>query len=85
MLAHYLLGHNIGNNDGGAGPRYTVYYRLHADGHRLHELFELLDRRRWCPDEAQRAGVGVAHVHAVERQDVPVNVDVDRRANAAVP
>jgi hypothetical protein len=34
LLAHYLLGHNIGNNDGGTGPRYTVYYRLHADGHR---------------------------------------------------
>jgi hypothetical protein len=34
LLAHYLLGHNIGNNDGRTGPRYTVYYRLHADGHR---------------------------------------------------
>ncbi len=36
LLAHYLLAHNIGNHDGPAGtqPRQTVYYRLHAAGHR---------------------------------------------------
>jgi Phytanoyl-CoA dioxygenase (PhyH) len=35
LLAHYLLAHNIGCYDGpaGAGPRHTVYYRLHAAGH----------------------------------------------------
>jgi hypothetical protein len=36
LFAHYLLAHNIGNHDGPAGsePRKTVYYRLHAAGHR---------------------------------------------------
>ena len=36
LFAHYLLAHNIGNHDGPAGgePRQTVYYRLHAPGHR---------------------------------------------------
>ena len=36
VLAHYLLGHNIGGHDGPAGapPRQVVYYRLHAEGHR---------------------------------------------------
>jgi len=36
LVAHYLLAHNIGNHDGPAGgePRQTVYYRLHAAGHR---------------------------------------------------
>jgi hypothetical protein len=36
LFAHYLLAHNIGNHDGPAGrlPRQTVYYRLHAAGHR---------------------------------------------------
>jgi hypothetical protein len=36
VLAHYLLGHNIGGHDGAAGApmRQTVYYRLHARGHR---------------------------------------------------
>ncbi|WP_051944094.1 phytanoyl-CoA dioxygenase family protein [Streptacidiphilus rugosus] len=39
LLAHYLLAHNIGNHDGASGEprRETVYYRLHATGH----------RRRW--------------------------------------
>jgi hypothetical protein len=39
LLAHYLLGHNIGNHDGPAAGarRETIYYRLYADGH----------RRRW--------------------------------------
>ncbi|HEY7433373.1 MAG TPA: phytanoyl-CoA dioxygenase family protein [Streptosporangiaceae bacterium] len=36
LFAHYLLAHNMGGHDGpaGAGPRQTVYYRLHAAGHR---------------------------------------------------
>jgi hypothetical protein len=36
LLAHYLLGHNIGGHDGRAGApmRQTVYYRLQARGHR---------------------------------------------------
>ncbi|MFE9428155.1 phytanoyl-CoA dioxygenase family protein [Kitasatospora sp. NPDC006697] len=36
LFAHYLLAHNIGNHDGAAGDprRETVYYRLHAAGHR---------------------------------------------------
>ena len=36
LFAHYLLAHNIGNHDGPARgePRQTVYYRLHAPGHR---------------------------------------------------
>jgi hypothetical protein len=36
LLAHYLLGHNMGGHDGAAGApaRQTVYYRLHARGHR---------------------------------------------------
>ncbi len=36
LFAHYLLAHNIGGHDGPAGAalRQTVYYRLHADGHR---------------------------------------------------
>lgn len=36
VLAHYLLGHNLGGHDGGAGgePRQVLYYRLHAAGHR---------------------------------------------------
>jgi hypothetical protein len=36
LLAHYLLGHNIGGHDGpaGAAPRQAVYYRLRAAGHR---------------------------------------------------
>ena len=36
LFAHYLLAHNIGNHDGDTGdkPRQTVYYRLHAQGHR---------------------------------------------------
>ncbi|MBX6354317.1 MAG: phytanoyl-CoA dioxygenase family protein [Micromonosporaceae bacterium] len=36
LFAHYLLAHNIGNHDGATGGerRETVYYRLHAAGHR---------------------------------------------------
>jgi len=36
LLAHYLLGHNIGGHDGPAGApsRQVVYYRLQARGHR---------------------------------------------------
>ena len=36
LLAHYLLGHNIGGHDGRAGApmRQVVYYRLQARGHR---------------------------------------------------
>lgn len=36
LFAHYLLAHNIGDHDGVAetGRRETVYYRLHASGHR---------------------------------------------------
>ena len=36
LLAHYLLGHNIGGDDGPAGgpARQVVYYRLLARGHR---------------------------------------------------
>ena len=36
LLAHYLLAHNIGGHDGRADAprRETIYYRLHADGHR---------------------------------------------------
>jgi hypothetical protein len=36
LFAHYLLAHNIGGHDGppGAPARQTVYYRLHASGHR---------------------------------------------------
>lgn len=36
LLAHYLLGHNIGGHDGpvGAPARQVVYYRLQARGHR---------------------------------------------------
>jgi hypothetical protein len=36
LFAHYLLAHNIGGHDGaaGGGQRETVYYRLHASGHR---------------------------------------------------
>jgi hypothetical protein len=35
LLAHYLLGHNIGGHDGpvGAPIRQVVYYRLQARGH----------------------------------------------------
>lgn len=35
LLAHYLLGHNIGGHSGpaGSGSRQTIYYRLRADGH----------------------------------------------------
>jgi phytanoyl-CoA dioxygenase PhyH len=36
LFAHYLLAHNIGGHDGPAGVprRETIYYRLHAGGHR---------------------------------------------------
>ena len=36
--AHYLLAHNIGNHDGTNADEHweTVYYRLHARGHRDH-------------------------------------------------
>ena len=36
LFAHYLLAHNIGGHDGEAADerRETVYYRLHASGHR---------------------------------------------------
>lgn len=36
LFAHYLLGHNTGEHDGAAGEghRESVYYRLHATGHR---------------------------------------------------
>jgi hypothetical protein len=36
LFAHYLLAHNIGGHDGrpGAPARQTVYFRLHASGHR---------------------------------------------------
>ena len=36
LLAHYLLGHNIGGHDGldGGPARQVVYYRLYAAGHR---------------------------------------------------
>jgi hypothetical protein len=36
LFAHYLLAHNIGGHDGqgGIARRETLYYRLHADGHR---------------------------------------------------
>ncbi|MFE2429431.1 phytanoyl-CoA dioxygenase family protein [Streptomyces sp. NPDC059373] len=36
LFAHYLLAHNIGGHDGtpAEGRRETVYYRLHATGHR---------------------------------------------------
>ncbi|MEV5962569.1 phytanoyl-CoA dioxygenase family protein [Kribbella sp. NPDC051952] len=33
LFAHYLLGHNIGGNTG-PERRETIYYRLHAHGHR---------------------------------------------------
>ncbi|WP_217550210.1 hypothetical protein [Streptomyces sp. GbtcB6] len=33
LLAHYLLGHNLGDRIGGE-RRKTVYYRLMAQGHR---------------------------------------------------
>jgi ectoine hydroxylase-related dioxygenase (phytanoyl-CoA dioxygenase family) len=33
LFAHYLLGHNMGGHSGGE-RRETVYYRLHATGHR---------------------------------------------------
>lgn len=33
LFAHYLLAHNIGNHDG-RERRETIYYRLHAAGHR---------------------------------------------------
>lgn len=33
LFAHYLLGHNIGGNTG-PERRETIYYRLHARGHR---------------------------------------------------
>jgi hypothetical protein len=36
LFAHYLLAHNIGDHDGtpAEGRRETIYYRLHATGHR---------------------------------------------------
>jgi hypothetical protein len=36
LFAHYLLGHNTGGHDGTADEphRETIYYRLHATGHR---------------------------------------------------
>jgi hypothetical protein len=36
LFAHYLLAHNIGGHDGTPveGRRETIYYRLHATGHR---------------------------------------------------
>jgi hypothetical protein len=36
LFAHYLLAHNSGGHFGAAGAerRETIYYRLHADGHR---------------------------------------------------
>lgn len=36
LFAHFLLAHNIGGHDGPAeaGRRETIYYRLHADGHK---------------------------------------------------
>lgn len=36
LFAHYLLAHNIGGHDGAADGdrRETIYYRLHASGHR---------------------------------------------------
>jgi Phytanoyl-CoA dioxygenase (PhyH) len=36
LFAHYLLAHNSGRHSGAAGAerRETIYYRLHADGHR---------------------------------------------------
>jgi Phytanoyl-CoA dioxygenase (PhyH) len=36
LFAHYLLAHNSGGHSGAAGAerRETIYYRLHADGHR---------------------------------------------------
>ncbi len=36
LFAHYLLGHNIGGHSGTADDerRETIYYRLHATGHR---------------------------------------------------
>jgi hypothetical protein len=36
LFAHYLLAHNIGGHDvaGEDGRRETIYYRLHASGHR---------------------------------------------------
>jgi hypothetical protein len=33
LLAHYLLGHNIGGNDSGERTRRALYWRLRAPGH----------------------------------------------------
>jgi hypothetical protein len=33
LLAHYLLGHNIGPNDHGGRVRRALYWRLRAPGH----------------------------------------------------
>lgn len=33
LLAHYLLGHNIGGNDESDRTRRAIYWRLWAEGH----------------------------------------------------
>jgi hypothetical protein len=33
LLAHYLLGHNIGGNDHSNRTRRAIYWRLRAPGH----------------------------------------------------
>ena len=33
LLAHYLLGHNIGGNDESARTRRALYFRISAAGH----------------------------------------------------
>jgi hypothetical protein len=36
LLAHYLLGHNIGGNDEAALTRRALYFRISAAGHESH-------------------------------------------------
>lgn len=45
MLAHYLLGHNIGGNYEGDVVRRAVYWRLRAEGH-PHHWAECLGNQR---------------------------------------
>jgi hypothetical protein len=58
LLAHYMLGHNMGGNLCGT-TREVVYFRLHARGHRQHwracltdELYEFAPVRRAIADRA---------------------------------
>ena len=43
LLAHYLLGHNIGGNDESAQTRRALYFRISAAGHASHRSEFLQD------------------------------------------